>query len=51
MQISFLRRTTAIHGGIDTLRIVSSGMDAARIMQKRCFGYVRSSQPKLYTDV
>ena len=33
-QISFLRGTTAIHGGIDTLRIFSSGMDAA--------GYIRS---------
>ncbi len=25
-QISFLRRTTAIHGGIDTLRIICSGV-------------------------
>ena len=33
-----LHRTTAIHGGIDTSSIFSSGTDAARIMQKRCFG-------------
>ena len=50
-QISFLHRTTAVHGGNDTLKIFSSGTDAARITQKRCFGYVRNSQPKLYTDV
>ena len=35
---SLLHRTTAVHGGIDTLSIFSSGTDAARIMQKRCFG-------------
>ena len=46
-----LHRTTAVHGGIDTLRIFSSGTDAARIMQKRCFGSVRNSQPKVYKDV
>ena len=33
-----LHRTTAVHGGIDTSSIFSSGTDAARIMQKRCFG-------------
>ena len=32
-----LHRTTAVHGGIDTSSIFSSGMDAARITQKRCF--------------
>ena len=26
-------------------------MDAARITQKRCFGSVRNSQPKVYKDV
>ena len=36
-QISFLHGTTAIHGGTDTLRIISSGMDAAGIKQQRCF--------------
>ena len=33
-----LHRTTAVHGGIDTSSIFSSGTDAARIKQKRCFG-------------
>ena len=34
-----------------TLSIFSSGMDAARVSQKRCFGFCRNSQPKVYTDV
>ena len=33
---TLLRRTTAVHGGIDTLRIISSGTDAAGIKQQRC---------------
>ena len=33
-----LLETTAIRGGPDTVSIFSSGTDAARIMQKRCFG-------------
>ena len=36
-KISLLVITPDIHGRIDTLRIFSSGTDAARINQQRCF--------------
>ena len=46
-----IKRMLAAEYDYDTLRIFSSGTDAARIMQKRCFGSVRNSQPKVYKDV
>ncbi len=40
---SLLHRTTAIPAGSATSSIFSSGMDAARINQKRCFAVTRNS--------
>ena len=46
-----IKRMLAAEYDYDTVSIFSSGMDAARITQKRCFGSVRNSQPKVYKDV